>query len=371
LPRLFQEFFLGYFSRKILRGFGGGAFAIKVLITGGAGFVGSHAAEYYAKKGDKVIVYDNLSRSELLGQEIDVLYNWNYLGKLENVELVKEDIRNMEALKQAMEGVEVVIHAAAQTAVTTSVEDPVTDFEVNALGTFNVLEAARLSGSNPTVIYCSTNKVYGENVNCIKVIEKETRYSFDEDFAKGVPESFAIDLCEHTPYGCSKLAGDLYVQDYGHLYGLKTAVFRMSCIYGTRQFGVEDQGWLAWLTFATLTDKPITIYGDGKQVRDVLFVSDLINAFDAFINSNHKQEVFNIGGGLFNSLSLIELLDLLEELTGKRSHISYDSWRPSDQKVYISDISRAKEELNWQPEIQPRAGVQRLVDWISNYVKEG
>lgn len=165
---------------------------------------------------------------------------------------------------------------------------PITDFEVNALGTFNVLEAARFSVSNPAVIYCSTNKVYGENVNRIRVIEKETRYSFDGDFEKGVPESFAIDLYEYTLYGCSELAGDLYMQDYGHLDGLKTGVFRMSCIYGTCQFGVEDRDWLAWLTLATLTDKSITIYGDGKQVRDVLFVTDLIAAFDAFINSKHN-----------------------------------------------------------------------------------
>jgi len=175
---------------------------------------------------------------------------------------------------------------------------------------------------------------------------------------------FPTDLCEHTPYGCSKFAGDVYVQDYAHTYGLKTGVFRMSCIYGERQFGVEDQGWVAWFAIATLLNKPITIYGDGKQVRDVLYVKDLIRAYDRFINSNLKQAVFNIGGGPENTLSLLELLDLLEGLTGKRVKISYENWRPSDQKVYISDISKVKERLRWNPRVGPREGVNKLVKWV-------
>ncbi len=178
-----------------------------------------------------------------------------------------------------------IIHAAAQTAVTTSLQDPKIDCEVNALGTLNVLEAARLWRNHPVIICCSTNKAYGENVNKIEVIGKETRYVFEDKFKKGTPETFRIDLCEHTPYGCSKLAGDLYVQDYGRLYNLRTGLFRMSCIYGTRQFGVEDQGWVGWFTIATILGKPITICGDGKQVRDVLYVSDLGSAYDAFIKA--------------------------------------------------------------------------------------
>jgi len=339
---------------------------MKVLVTGGAGFVGSHVAEYYARKGYEVVVFDNLSRAELLGHEKNMVYNWNYLKRYENIELIKGDIRDFEKLKDAAKNADAIIHTAAQTAVTTSLRNPRTDFEINAVGTFNVLEAARLSENNPCVVYCSTNKVYGNNVNKIAVIEKEKRYEFaDERYKNGIPEDFPTDLCEHTPYGCSKFAGDVYVQDYAHTYGLKTGVFRMSCIYGERQFGVEDQGWVAWFAIATLLDKPITIYGDGKQVRDVLYVKDLIEAFDAFIESNLRQEVFNIGGGVENTLSLIELLDMLEELTGKRTRIRYDNWRPSDQKVYISDISKAREKLKWMPKMNPREGVKKLLSWIN------
>lgn len=336
---------------------------MKILITGGAGFVGSHAAEYFAKKGNEVVCYDNLSRAELLKKEsIDTTYNWNYLKNVRNVTLIKGDIRDSEKLKDASIGADAIIHTAAQTAVTTSVADPKTDFEVNALGTFNVLEAARANDVE-AIVYCSTNKVYGDNVNTIKVIEKEKRYVFEDKFKNGIPESFSTDICEHTPYGCSKFAGDIYCQDYGHLYGLKAGIFRMSCIYGTRQFGVEDQGWVAWFTIATILGKPITIYGDGKQVRDVLYVEDLVRAYDAFLNTNISG-VFNIGGGAENTMSLLELLDILEEITGRRSRVSFSDWRPSDQKVYISDISKVKEGLGWEAEVAPQEGVRRLVGWV-------
>lgn len=337
---------------------------MRVLVTGGAGFIGSHIAEHYAQKGDEVICYDNLSRANLLGRSLNSTYNWNYLTGFPSVKLIKGDVRDLEQLKKVAKGVDAIIHTAAQTAVTTSIEDPKTDFEVNALGTFNILEAARLSNSEPVVIYCSTNKVYGENVNKGSVIEKGSRYVFQEKFKKGIAETVPIDLCEHTPYGCSKLSGDLYVQDYGHLYGLKTGVFRMSCIYGTRQFGVEDQGWVAWFAIATVLGKPITVYGDGKQVRDVLYIDDLVSAFNSFIAGDLRQEVFNLGGGPENTISLLELLDLLEESTGKRSEIGFAPWRPSDQKVYISDISQAKMKLNWEPKVSPEQGVERLVAWV-------
>ncbi|MBN1763337.1 MAG: GDP-mannose 4,6-dehydratase [Methanomicrobia archaeon] len=339
---------------------------MRILVTGGAGFVGSHVAEYYAKQGDDVVVFDNLSRSELLGYEaVDVLYNWNYLKQYEMIELIKGDIRDADKLTELAKDVDVLIHTAAQTAVTTSLENPKTDFEINALGTFNVLEAARLSEVNPCLIYCSTNKVYGDNVNKIAVLESSKRYEFADDiYREGIPEDFPTDLCEHTPYGASKFTGDIYVQDYARVYGLKTGVFRMSCIYGTRQFGVEDQGWVAWFTIATLLGKPITIYGDGKQVRDVLYINDLVKVYDLFITSNSKQEVFNIGGGYENTLSLLELLDSVEEITSKRTKVGYSNWRPSDQKVYISDISKAKEELGWRPEVNPREGVEKLVEWV-------
>jgi len=270
----------------------------------------------------------------------------------------------LEELQIAARGSELIVHTAAQVAVTTSMEDPRLDFEVNVIGTFNILEAARRNDS--AVIYCSTNKVYGENVNRIPVVEEEKRYRFgDSKYEKGIPEDFPIDGAWHTPYGCSKLAADLYVQDYFHNYGLKTGVFRMSCIYGERQFGVEDQGWVAWFTIATLTDRPLTIYGDGKQVRDVLHVEDLVEAYDAFFKSKLRHGVFNIGGGPDNTLSLLELLDLLKRLTGKSPSYSLADWRPADQKVYISDITKIMEKLNWKPKISPEEGVRRLVKWVS------
>lgn len=339
---------------------------MKVVVIGGGGFVGSHAAEYYARKGDEISVLDNLSRAKLLGLKIKRLeHNWECLKNNYGIELIDGDIRNAEKVESAAKSADVIIHAAAQTAVTTSLKDPRTDFEINALGTFNILEAARKEGS--AVIFCSTNKVYGNNVNKISVKEKESRYEFsDPKFRNGVPEDFSIDLCEHTPYGCSKLAADLYVQDYAERDEIDAAVFRMSCIYGTRQFGVEDQGWVAWFTIATLLDKPITIYGDGKQVRDLLFVSDLINAFDSFVKRRDKihHGVFNIGGGPENTLSLLELLDLLKEETGKNPEIKFSEWRPGDQKVYISDISKAKRKLGWAPKVGPEEGLEKLIKWV-------
>ena len=340
----------------------------RILITGGAGFIGSHVAEYYAKRGEEVVVLDNLSRTKILGKVVgDPLYNWKYLKQYGNVKLVKGDIRNFEQVRDAARDVDAIIHTAAQVAVTTSIANPRIDFEINALGTFNVLEAARLEDAS--LIFTSTNKVYGENVNKIPVIEKETRYEYaDPKFREGIPETFPIDLTSHSPYGCSKLAADIYVQDYAHTYGLKTGVFRMSCIYGERQFGVEDQGWVSWLTIATLTGKPITIYGDGKQVRDVLYVEDLIDAFDRFLNSKLKHEVFNIGGGPKNTLSLLELLEMLKRMSSANPKISFAKWRPADQKVYISNINKAKVSLNWEPKTSPEDGVRKLVNWISNNI---
>jgi len=340
---------------------------MKILVTGGAGFVGSHVSEYYAKRNEEVVVYDNVSRAKLLSYSTsNAMYNWNYLKNNYNITLIKGDIRDAGQLEKASKDADVIIHAAAQTAVTTSVLDPRTDFEINALGTFNVLEAARKAGA--AVVYCSTNKVYGDNVNKIQVKERDTRYEFDDkNFRKGIPEFLSTDLCEHTPYGASKFSGDVYVQDYALRNEIDAAVFRMSCIYGTRQFGVEDQGWVAWFTIATLLGKPITIYGDGKQVRDMLYVTDLVAAFDAFVRKRGKihHGVYNMGGGTRNTMSLIELLEYLKEITGKSSKIAYDVWRPSDQKVYISDITKVNKELRWKPEVGSKEGVKKLVEWVN------
>ena len=335
---------------------------MKLSLPGGPGSIGRPAAEWYAKQGHEVVVVDNLARAELLKKKISEDQNWSYLSKIKGIQLLKKDIREPRVMEQAAKGADVILHAAAQTAVTTSLVDPATDFSSNAIGSFNVLEAARKADVK-AVLYCSTNKVYGDNVNTVGVQEGKKRYAFEKGYEKGIPESFSIDHCEHTPYGCSKVSGDLYMQDYGRLYGLRTGVFRMSCVYGTRQFGVEDQGWLAWFAIATVLGKPITIYGDGKQVRDVLFIEDLIQMYEKFVKSKVKQGVWNIGGGPKFTLSLLELLETLKGLTGKQSPLSFSEWRASDQKVYVSDIRKAMETFDWAPKVDPAEGIRRLVAW--------
>jgi len=340
---------------------------MNILVTGGAGMVGSHCAEYFLKKGSKVIIYDNLMRSKIFSSDKkSVEYNWHYLEKLRNIELIKKDIRDVSSLEKCFQKhkPDVVIHAAAQPGVRFGLDNPYEDFGINCLGTINVLEATRKYCPQATFIYCSTNKVYGDNVNEIPLIEKEKRYEFDG--IEGISEKASIDLTGHTPYGVSKLSGELYVQDYAHTYGIKTGVFRMSCMYGTRQFGFEDQGWIAWFSIRFVQGKPITIYGDGKQIRDVLWVEDLVDAFNRFIKSDIQQGVFNMGGGSDNTLSLLELVTILEKTLNKKIPISFDDWRKFDQKVYVSDINKAKKALNWAPTISPEDGVKKIVEWVKS-----
>lgn len=336
----------------------------RIVITGGAGLVGSAAAEYYAKKGREVVVFDNLMRSALFEYNKEsVEYNWRYLARYPNIKRIKGDIRDKEDLAKAVtEDTAVLIHTAGQPGVPSSVRNPAEDFSINAQGSLNVLECLRKKAPRAAMIYCSTNKVYGENVDKIPLRELKTRYVFTD--VKGVPEEMTIDQCGHTPYGVSKYVGDCYAQEYAYIYGMKTAVFRMSCIYGPRQFGFEDQGWSAHFIIAALTGRPITVYGNGKQVRDLLYVEDLIKAFDLFVESNKKHAVYNIGGGPENTLSLLEFLDLMQKKLGVIPQIGFSSWRPSDQKVYVSDISKVKKELGWSPEISPEEGIQRLIEWI-------
>ena len=349
---------------------------VNVLVTGGAGFIGSHVVEYYAQNPNvkKIFVIDNLSRGRLLEKEIkNHDYNWNYLKKYEKVDLIKKDMVDFGFLKRFFKkvNIDIVIHTAAQTAVTTSIINPFPDFENNVIATFNLLEAVRLSEAEPAMIFCSTNKVFGENVNKCDVIEENRRYRFSKEYSNGITEEFSIDLCEHTPYGASKLCSDIYFQEYGHLYGLKTAVFRMSCIYGTRQFGVEDQGWVAHFVISAITGKKLKIYGNGKQVRDVLYVTDLIKAYDSFVQNADKikHDVFCIGGGVENTLSLMELIKILEEELNKKIEYEFLDWRPSDQKVYISNNTKAKSRLNWSPEIKPIEGVKLLINWVKKNYK--
>ena len=341
---------------------------MKILVTGGAGLVGSHCAEFFALANprNKIIVLDNLMRSKIFGYDkASVEFNWNYLKQFKNIERIKGDVRNDRDVAKAIgKGIDVLIHTAGQPGVPSSVRMPKEDFSINAFGTLNVLEAARKKSKDTVVIYCSTNKVYGENVDKIPLKELEKRYVYDGII--GVSETMSTDLTGHTPYGVSKLVGDLYVQEYSYIYKMKTAVFRMSCTYGTRQFGFEDQGWVAWFIIATLFNKPVTIYGNGKQVRDMLYADDLVDAFNRFIHSDLKRCLFNIGGGQKNTVSLLEFLDELEMLTGKRPKVNFSDWRPSDQKVYITDTAKLEKALDWKIKIPVKVGIRKLTEWVKD-----
>lgn len=330
------------------------------LVTGGAGFIGCNYVDRLLRRGDKVIVYDNLSRR---GADANVAWLREKHGP-GAFDLMAEDVRDGAALMEAVDGVDVVAHLAGQTAVTTSVEDPRSDFEDNALGTFNVLEAARRAETKPMVLYASTNKVYGE-MEATRVVEKETRYAY-ADRPEGIAETQPLDF--HSPYGCSKGAGDQYVRDYARIYDLPTVVFRQSCIYGPRQMGVEDQGWVAWFAIAAVQEEPITIYGDGKQVRDVLYIDDLLNVYDAAVErgSGVAGEIYNVGGGPAHTMSIWEeFRPLLERLVGRSIPVSYADWRPGDQRIYVSDIRKAEEELGWRPRVGVEEGVERLYEWVA------
>lgn len=334
---------------------------MRTLITGGAGFIGINLAKKILETGEDVVVVDNFFRPGTL-QNIKWLEEQQFAGKLSVISL---DVRiDWKRLKEIIDDyqIDAVYHLAGQVAVTTSVVNPREDFEINALGTFNVLEAIRLSERKPLIIYTSTNKVFG-GMEDIEIVEREKDYIY-KDFPLGIPESRTLDF--HSPYGCSKGAADQYVHDYGRIYGLKTVVFRQSAIYGLRQMGVEDQGWVAWFTIAAVCNKKITIYGNGKQVRDVLFIDDLVNAFQLATGNIHKTagKIFNVGGGPNFKMSLLECLGMLEELLGKKIDLTFDNWRPGDQPVYISDIRKAKETFGWEPQIGPQEGVRRLFEWV-------
>lgn len=330
----------------------------KVFITGGAGFIGSNAAAYFSQKGDEVTIFDNFSRE-------GTKENAKWLKSVcPQIKIMEGDVRDMAALEKAIVGAEVVIHLAGQVAVTTSVSDPENDFQVNALGSFNVLEACRKLNPMPIALYSSTNKVYG-GMEDVGIAEKNGRYAY-EGLPTGVSEERGLDF--HSPYGCSKGCADQYFHDYFRIYGLRTVVLRQSCIYGYRQFGVEDQGWVAWFAIAAMCDKKLTVYGDGKQVRDVLFIEDLIRAYDLAIENIDvtKGRVYNVGGGPANTLSLLELLDYLGKYFGKKIEYKFDDWRPGDQLVYISDIRKAKADFGWEPKFGAEEGVKKLIGWISD-----
>lgn len=331
---------------------------MRVLVIGGAGFIGINSANYFAKKGYEVIIIDDLSR---VGTDKNLLW----LQSNFNVKFIKQDIRDFNGLNRAISDigvVDAVLLLAAQVAVTTSISDPRLDFEINCLGTFNVLESLRNNQMTPLLIYSSTNKVYG-GMEEVAIEEYGGRYLY-RDLPNGIDEHSLLDF--HSPYGCSKGAAEQYVRDYSRIYGMPTTVFRQSCIYGERQFGVEDQGWVAWFTIAAALERPIKVYGDGKQVRDVLFVEDLVKAYElAIINRDVVNgKIFNVGGGAENTLSLLELISLLEKFFGRKINHSFHEWRKGDQPVYISNINKIQSELGWVPTTNISKGIECLSKWV-------
>lgn len=335
---------------------------MNILITGGAGFIGTNTAVNFRKLGHKIIILDDFSRP---GSREN--YKW-LCNQFNDIKLVEADIRDFQKIYKNIKKCkyDVVIHLASQTAVTKSIENPRPDFEVNVLGTFNVLEALRLYSPTTILLFASTNKVYGQ-LKHLNIYTSGKRYKLRSQ-KSGIDESQSLDF--HSPYGCSKGAADTYVIDYGRIYQLKTISLRQSCIYGYHQFGLEDQGWVAWLITAHLLNKPITIYGNGRQVRDILFIDDLTDCYMRAISALTKREnlfgqVFNVGGGLKNSLSILECIEYLEEISGRRVNYSLADGRLGDQKVYISNFKKAKRLLGWQPQIKMHEGIKRLYDWIN------
>ncbi len=329
-----------------------------VVIFGGAGFIGSNLAHRLLATTDaKVHIFDNLSRR---GVRHNLLSLQKAAGNSGRLQITIGDVRDASLVERVVRPATEIYHFAAQVAVTTSVVDPRLDFDVNLMGTFNVLEAARKHGRRPYLLFTSTNKVYGEMTGH-RIIREPARYAYES--ATGVSESQPLDF--HSPYGCSKGAADQYVRDYARMYGIPAVVFRMSCIAGARQFGNEDQGWVAHFLYSALQGVPLTIYGDGRQARDVLCVDDLVLAFEAAREhlSVTAGQIYNVGGGPANTTSLLELMGLIEELTGNRIEYETAPRRPADQLVYITDCRKIRRDTGWEPRLGVRQTVERIYAW--------
>jgi CDP-paratose 2-epimerase len=327
-----------------------------ILITGGAGFIGANLASRLLSAGHTVHIFDNLSRQHVVRN-----VSWLMSMDAERIHVDIADIRDRLALKRAVRKADHIFHLAAQVAVTSSVSDPKTDFDINIGGTIYLLEEMRSAPKPPTLIYTSTNKVYG-SLDQLALRAEGNRY-VPEGRQPGVDET--MNLSFHSPYGCSKGAAEQYVLDYSRTYGIRTAVFRMSCIYGPRQFGTEDQGWVAHIMSRAIAGKPITVYGDGRQVRDILFIDDLI---DAFLVANDRidnisGEAFNIGGGPENSISLLELIDALQRFA-LRPAVAFGAWRVGDQKYYVSDTTKFRTMTGWSPQVRIPSGLFELHRWL-------
>ncbi|MBF0440586.1 MAG: NAD-dependent epimerase/dehydratase family protein [Oligoflexales bacterium] len=335
---------------------------MKVFVTGGCGFLGSHVCEYFIKKGDEVISYDNMTKYEIkrtgLATEEVRDYNWNYLKKL-GIKLIKADIRNFEELVDSSSGCNYIIHTAAQPAMTISWEEPRLDLETNVIGTFNVLDTARRH--NIPVACCATVHVYGNSIN-EKLKETENRYVF-QDKSEFIDENYPTLGGKLSPLHGSKITGDIYTRVFSDTYNLKAASFRLTGIYGTRQFGGEDHGWVANFAIRSVLDWPLTIFGTGKQVRDIIYATDVCEAFDAFYKKQ-VSGIYNIGGGRRTMISLLECIALIEEINGRKCQVKFAPDRFADLRYFVCDISKAKKELDWEPRIVPREGIEILLDWI-------
>jgi CDP-paratose 2-epimerase len=348
------------------RGVHGASVDRPVLITGGCGFIGTNVAHRILSSGQSVLLFDNLSRP---GVERNLKWLRQMHGDLARVEAA--DVQDPHVLRHAVTRASQIFHFAAQVAVTTSLTNAIHDFEVNARGTLNLLEAIRAQDDPPPLVFTSTNKVYGALPD-VRLQVTAGRYEPEDQLLRehGISEQRHLDF--HSPYGCSKGTADQYVLDYARTFGLPAVVFRMSCIYGQHQFGNEDQGWVAHFLIRALRNEPITIYGDGMQVRDILFIDDLVDAF--LLAQGHmasiRGQAFNIGGGPQNAISLIDLLDMIEDLDRARPQIRSGAWRPGDQRYYVSDTRRMQQATGWSPQVSAREGVRQLYEWLrQNVVK--
>jgi CDP-paratose 2-epimerase len=335
-----------------------------VVITGGAGFIGTNLAHRLLSNGQPVVVYDNLSR-----EGVEANLRWLTATHGSQIQMQIEDVRDLAALGRVLPKASAVFHFAAQTAVTTSVTDPERDFDVNARGTLNVLEILRACRTPPALVFTSTNKVYGDLAD-LELREDGRRYLPVDRSARreGISEMRALDF--HTPYGCSKGTADQYVLEYARSYRLPATVFRMSCIYGPHQMGTEDQGWVAHFVRRTLESLPICLYGDGKQVRDLLYVEDLVDAF-LLAHDNIRRlagHAFNIGGGAAFSASLLDVLDEIRRVHGT-CDVRFDEWRPSDQRYYVSNTRKFREATGWAPQVGIAHGIQSLYAWAEEQRK--
>lgn len=338
---------------------------MNICVTGGAGFIGSNITDHYLRQGHHVVVLDNLSRPGG-GAERNIGQLLGRYGDSRYFQFVYGDIRDLGKVITAIKKAEVIYHTAAQTAMTTSLDEPVDDFEVNALGTLNVLEAARIVGKKPIIFNLSTNKVYGElTKEPVELVEKEKRWEFEDKYWNGIDENYPLDF--EGPYGCSKGAGDAYCLDYARTFNSRVIVFRMSGIYGVSQYPTEDQGWIAWFVRRAMAGAPVNIYGDGKQVRDILYISDLLGAFDMALEKAGTTvgQVYNLGGGRENSISILELLEFMDiELGIRPTEVSYQPWRRADQKIYISNTYKAYQHFGWKPQVSKEEGIKKLYNWM-------